>query len=209
MKPPVVTMRRVTASPGFVPHEMWDRFAWLLPHEQRQEPWYYAAVLGEEPSARGLPTDPNFLKTVDPALRSLVSWLHQHGIPTGPSCAGHKITTDVFEDIYAELERDAEVIQTTGLLLRDPETGEDYVFQDRDYELPWRSFKEFQQKANAHQPIGWLPFYTTDPRIGLALGTRHGFEIKETGDNAYGVKTTGENPDAWDDVFAVLRQTFS
>jgi len=202
-------MRGVTASPDFVPHEMWDRFAWLLPHEKRKEPWYYAAATGEAPVERGLPTDPNFLRTVDPALRPLVSWLHQHGIPTGPSCAGHDIGTYGFEDIYAGLERDAEAIQTTGLLLRDPETGEDYIFQDRDYELPWASFEEFRQKADEHQPVGWLPFYTTDPRVELALGMRHGFEIKPTGENSYGVKTTGENPNAWDEAFRDLRGALS
>lgn len=204
-----MTMRSVIASPNFVPHEVWDRFVWLLPHEKRREPWYYAAATGEDPASRDLPSDPDFLQTVDPALRPLVSWLHWHGIATGPSCAGHDISKRGFKEIYAGLERDANQIQMDGLMLRDPEDGRDYLMQDESYELPWSSFQEFRQAAEEHQPIGWLPFYTTDPRVELALGAHSGFEIKPTGPNTYGVKTTGDNPNAWGEAFSILRQALS
>lgn len=199
-------MRSVTASPGFVPHEAWDQFAWLLPHAQRKEPWYYAAFRDKAPGARELPSDPGFLQTVDPALRPIVSWLHAHGIPTGPSCSGHDITKRGFKEIYAGLEEDRDLVVGEGLVLRDPETGLDYVMRDENYELPWGSFSEFQQAAAEHQPIGWLPFYTTDPRMPLALGTGPGFEIKETAPDAYGIRTTGENPEAWRLASDVLRR---
>jgi hypothetical protein len=200
-------MRRVIASPGFVPHEAWDKFVWLLPHETGKEPWYYAAP--RETAKHELPSEPEFMKTVDPALRPLVGWLHSRGIPTGPSCAGHDITKRGFDEIYKGLERDADKIRTDGLLLRNPEDGSDYVMIEPDYALPWSTLDEFRQAANDHQPIGWLPFYTTDPRIQLVLGNRHGLEIKETGPDAYGIKTTGENPDAWHLATDLLHRALS
>lgn len=202
-------MFRVTASPDFVPHEAWDRFAWLVPHETGSEPWYYAVPHGEPPTTRQLPSSPDFIKSVDPALRPLVLWLHRHGVPTGPSCAGHAINKRGFREIYAGLEQDADRIRTAGLVLRDPEDDHDYLMQDKGYQLPWGSFDVFRKVAHEHQPIGWLPFYTTDPRIELALGTGPGFEIKETGPESYGVRTSGENPEAWKMASEVLRRALS
>jgi len=190
-------------------HEAWDKFAWLLPLERREEPWYWCALRAHEPEERKLPSDAGFLSTVDPALRPLVSWLHAHGIPTGPSCAGHDISTKGFRQIYEDLERDAESVRDSGLVLRDPEEGQNYVMRDPHFELPWRSFDSFRKAANEHQPIGWLPFYTTDPRVELAVGTGPGFEVKTTGPGCYSVKTTGKNPDAWKTVTKVLKGALS
>jgi len=202
-------MRIVDASPGFVPHEKWDRFAWLLPHEPRQEPWYYAVPTGTPSDLRKIPSHPGFMRTVDRAILPLVAWLHSVGVPTGPSCSGHDISKRAFSDIYASLERDAEEIRTIGALLRDPEDGKDYVAMDEDYQLPWSSLEEFLSQAGEHQPVGWLPFYTTDPRARLALGRGEGFEIKQTGDDAYGVRTDGTNLQAWVKAAAVLSRALS
>lgn len=197
-------MRAIHVSPDFVPHEEWDRYAWLVPHDVGAEPWYYAARKGDKPTERGLPSNPGFIRTVDPDIRPLVSWLHSRGIPTGPSCSGHDITKRGFEDIYAGLERDGEEIRTIGIALRDPEDGRDYMALDENYELPWSSFEEFHKKAQQHQPIGWLPFYTTDPRVELALGAGPGFEIKQTGENSYGIRTDGMTSGAWRKAAAAL-----
>jgi hypothetical protein len=202
-------MRPVDASPDFIPHEEWDKHAWLVPHEPRDEPWYYAVETGQQPSLRELPTDPGFMRTVDPEIRPLVAWLHSRGIPTGPSCSGHAIDAKGFDQIYAGLVRDSEEIRTIGVLMRDPEDGRDYVALDEDYELPWGSYEEFLAKAREHQPVGWLPFYTTDPRIELALGKGEGFEIKQTGDDSYGIRTAGTNPEAWTKAAATLARALS
>jgi len=202
-------MQSVTATPDFVPHEAWDQFAWLVPHETGKEPWFYRAFRNKRPNTRRLPSDPNFMKTVDPELQPLVGWLHSRGVTTGPSCSGHDINKRGFHEIYAGLERDATKIKTAGLTLQDPENGRDYVMQDNNYQLPWGSFDSFRKVANQHQPVGWLPFYTTDLRAGLALGTGPGFEIKETAPDMYGIRTTGENPDAWRLASDVLHRALS
>jgi hypothetical protein len=202
-------VRPVDASPGFVPHEAWDKFAWLVPHEPREEPWYYAVPTGQRPQLRQLPSDPAFMRSVDPEIRPLVAWLHRQGVPTGPSCSGHDVDKRGFDDIYAGLERDAEEIRTIGVLLRDPEDGNDYVAMDEDYEFPWSSFEEFLAQAREHQPVGWLPFYTTDPRVKLALGSGPGFEIKKTDEDAYGIRTDGTDPEAWTKAAAVLGRALS
>lgn len=199
-------MRAVHASPDFVPHEQWDRYAWLLPLEHGDEPWYYAAPRDDPPQRREVPTDPRFLATVDPAVRDLVAWLHSRGIPTGPSCSGHDITKRAFREIHDGLERDRDLVRTTGLQLRDPEDGEIYTMRDEGYELPWVNFGEFRRRAEEHQPVGWLPFYTTDPRASLALGVGHGFQIKPTGPDAYAVRTESPDPGVWERAGAVLRR---
>lgn len=197
------------ASPGFVPHEEWDKYAWLSPHEEREEPWFYAVETGQNPRLRELPTNGAFMRTVDPEIRPLVAWLHSKGVPTGPSCSGHDIDKRGFEDIYAGLVRDAEEIQTIGVLLRDPEDGNDHVAMDEDYRLPWNSFEEFVEEAREHQPVGWLSFYTTDPRAELAVGKGPGYEIKKTGDDSFGVRTDGTNRDAWTKAAAALAKALS
>jgi len=114
-----------------------------------------------------------------------------------------------FRGIYNQLEKDRDKVRTMGLILQDPENGVDYVMVDPNYELPWGTFEEFRRAASEHQPIGWLPFYTTDPRVQLAIGTGHGFEIKNTGPNTYGIRTTGENPQAWREATRLLKKALS
>jgi hypothetical protein len=199
-------MRSVIATPEFIDHEAWDKFAWLVPHETGDEPWYYRVPTDEGEDLRKLPTDPNFTKTLDPAVRPLVGWLHQKGIPTGPSCSGHDLDKRDFGQIFSNLREDGKKIRGSGLLLRDPEDGKDYVMQDDSYTLPWGSLDAFRKVASHHQPVGWLPFYTTDPRAELAVGHGTGFEIKQTAPDIFGVRTDGTNPDAWKEASAVLRR---
>ena len=135
--------------------------------------------------------------------------MHSKGVPTGPSCSGHDIDKRGFDDIYTSLVRDSEEIQTIGVLLRDPEDGKDYVARDEDYRLPWGSFEEFLAEAREHQPVGWLSFYTTDPRVPLALGKGDGYEIKKTGADSFGVRTDGTNPEAWTKAAAALAKALS
>lgn len=198
-------MRSIRANPDFIPHEKWDEYAWLVPHDSGPEPWYYAAPTGQAPARRQVPTNPKFLKTVDPVIRPLVGWLHSKGIPTGPSCSGHDLEKREFGTIYANLGDDADRIRSTGLLLHDPEDGRDYVMQDDAYQLPWSTFDAFRKVADGHQTVGWLPFYTTDPRVDLVVGEHPGFEIKQTRPGSYGIHTEKLDADAWKQAGDMLR----
>lgn len=61
-------MRIVHANPSFVSHEGWDCHAWLLPTEQRGEPWYYSAPSAQIPREREVPSGLKLLTTVNPAI---------------------------------------------------------------------------------------------------------------------------------------------
>lgn len=190
-------MLRADATPDFVPHEQWGEFSWLAPLAERLEPWYYASPRDVAPEERTIPEDPGFLDTVDPAIRRLVAWLHSRGVPTGPSCAGHELEDETLKEIFRGLELDALEVSNGGLKLRDPEDGKLYLLEDPGYELPWDQ-DSFVRRARAHQRRGWLPFYTTDPRTGLLVGDHDGFEIRQTGDDSFGVWSSGRDPRSWE-----------
>jgi len=202
-------MRLVFASPNFVDHESWDKFSWIAPEEYRDEPWYYAAPKREDRSVWDLPTGKNFIQTVDPMIQPFVAWLHKKGIPTGPSCSGHRLNGKDFKKIYEGLEDDAEQIRTGGLVLRDPENDRDYLMQDYNYELPWGSFDSFRKVAGRHQPLGWLPFYTADPRMPFAVQKNPDFMIKQIGAHTFGVKTREPDPKIWRKAFSVINKALS
>lgn len=201
-------MRTTFASPNFVDHESWDKFGWLVPHEQGDEHWYYAGPRRKR-TLQGMPTGEKFLETVDPMIRPFVLWLHKKGIATGPSCAGHRLDGRDFRKIYEGLEDDEDQIRTGGMVLRDPEIDRDYLMQDSNYQLPWGSFDSFRKVAARHQPLGWLPFYTSDPRVRLALQKNPDFMIKQTGAHSFGVKTREPDLKIWRKAYAALHKALS
>lgn len=190
-------MLRVKASPDFIPHEEWDEYAWLLPPPRGNEPWYYAVKRRAQPSLRAPVPEASFLETVDTPLRELVSFLHQRDIPTGPSCAGHDISHEDFQSIYEGLLKDRRQVRQQGLLLWDPEAQRVVQFKQPKYDLPW-DFRGFLKRAQAHQPIGWLPFYTDDPRAKEAVGSWPRFEVLQRGDGMFAVKTKEPSPHVWE-----------
>lgn len=143
----------VQPSPDFTPHEEFHKYRWLLPNSGS---WYYK-LKDFKPCV--LPKDPDFAKSLDPKLRTVVDFLHSKKIPTTPSCSGHFYSPDEWEMKYNELEDNAKEIRKNGLRLHDPEDGHKFqISQNPKYSLPWTK-KAFIERANEHSKFGVLGMY--------------------------------------------------
>jgi hypothetical protein len=191
----------VQATPDFVPHDLWPDKIWLLPLEPTKEPWYYYAPRTHPPSDL---MNPGFLESVDAPIRPLVKWMHEHGIQTGPSCAGHEISPGGFQEIWQGLLEDAAKIRGPGLALKDIENGDLYVMRDPEYRLPWYDFKQFFDKADQHRLVGYLPFSTHDLRGEQLIGRWDGYEITSPEYSQYRIKTERPDPEVWKEITAQI-----
>jgi hypothetical protein len=135
-------------SAGIVDHARWAVSKWFYANPI----WYYHRRGTDEE----LCTNRKFYDLVDPGLRPLVKLLHDHGLHTTPSCEGHFYPRSRFEQIWAELTREANDIRGEGLIVKDSETDKPYRFRDRAYQLPWPTFDAFYAQAGEHQGMGYL-----------------------------------------------------
>ena len=97
----------------------------------------------------------DFPESVDAPLKELVSFLHQRGIKTTPSCSGHHRSEKNFEKVYDDLEKDKEEIRNKGLQFKDIETGKIYSYRNGRYMLPWTR-EYFLDKVVTYQEKGVL-----------------------------------------------------
>ncbi len=104
---------------------------------------------------------------VDPDLRQLCQTLHQFDIPTAASCEGHFHDREWFEEVWDELQREADMVKTTGLPVRDSHEGRSAVFRNPQYRLPWRNESRFYDQVVRRQSPGSMSFVVPDDRAGL------------------------------------------
>jgi hypothetical protein len=148
----------------------------LIPREEfpaRQ--WFYATPLWyyHRPS-RQMPTrlGPDFYKLVDRELKPLCLLLHSHGLQTTPSCQGHFYPKGHFQKVWNTIRRECELIHGPGLRVCDAETGRFYLFQDRDYSLPWAEFSAFHNDALGERGQGYLGIWAPDRFIDALLANK-------------------------------------
>ena len=134
-------------SPELISHEKFHKGLWLL--SPQHAGWYYFAKKNNPCEV----TAKNFIKTVDGPLRKLVKLLHKYKIVTTPSCAGHHIGERNLEKIYDSLEEDKKHILNGGLELKDVQTGNTFLYRNKDYKLPWGR-KTFIRKLSSYQHHG-------------------------------------------------------
>jgi hypothetical protein len=161
-------------TPELISHNDFHKGLWLL--SQQHAGWYYFMKKNNPCKV----TARTFLKSVDGPLRKLVKFLHKYHITTTPSCAGHHIGERNLEKIYDTLEKDCKDIQNGGLQLKDVQTGNTFLYSDKDYKLPWGR-KTFIKKLSSYQHHGI---------IGLKLGRLKKFkekilQLKVKGANIY------------------------
>jgi hypothetical protein len=131
-----------------IPHCRWALQRWFY----RTSLWYYHA-----PSPKPqLKANSRFFELVDPELKEPCRILLENGIQTTPSCQGHFYKRSRFERIWRDLVRDSFRIAERGLTVRDSETDKIFLFRDRFFELPWRSFGQFYSEAASQQSRGYL-----------------------------------------------------
>jgi hypothetical protein len=146
----------MTITPELIPHSEFHTGIWL--RSTGKEGWYYFV----KKHNKNLVTSIDFLQSVDEPLRDLVKFLQQKGIRTTPSCAGHHINEKDIERVYRSLIEDGRKIRNGGLTLKDVQTGEEYFYREKAYNLPWNE-TDFKKKLKRYQQKGVL---------GIRLGNR-------------------------------------
>jgi hypothetical protein len=123
--------------------------------------WYYhlpvaASGVAAAPAACVIHAGDRFYELIDPGIRGLCRLINEAGLRTTPSCEGHFYPAVHFRKVWDELRREAARIARAGLPVRDSETGEEFLFRDRAYALPWPELDSFFAEAGAAQGAGFL-----------------------------------------------------
>jgi hypothetical protein len=160
-----------------VPHRDWAVSRWFYSNPI----WYYhrRSVAHEIcPSGR-------FYRLVDPELREVCKLLNDAGAHTTPSCQGHSYPRERFERVWDELRREKLLIRREGLVVKDCENDESYLFRQSDYCVPWPSPADFYREAAAHQNVGYL---------GMLVPEGHGDLARQFWDGRYTTPATRLRP---------------
>jgi hypothetical protein len=96
-----------------------------------------------------------FMESVDPPLRDLVEFLHQRNITTTPSCSGHCKSERNFAKLWDDLKADEADVRQNGLVMKEIESGERFLFRDPAYQLPWTK-ETFIDRVTDYQQKGIL-----------------------------------------------------
>lgn len=146
-------------SSDLIPHNQFHKGQWLRSRSQ----WYYFYQCERQYK---LPTTEAFYQTIDEQLLPLVKYLHSKSIPTTPSCQGHFFTEDYYKELYRRLCIDAELINSSGLVMQNDDM--DFTYINQQYKLPWIE-SEFLQQTQDYQTNGVLGFVDTYQQYYHAL----------------------------------------
>ena len=161
-------------SPDFIPHNRFHLASWYK--EMNGCEWYWS---GGPRSEWGFPFNQDFYNTLDPELKTVVKKLHESGIVTTPSCAGHIVEDGYYGNKWEELKEQEERVNGKGIILIDPETSRFTTYKNPKYRVLW-SKDQFIEAGQKHGKIGCL---------GIIPGIRRhhipnnidGFEKREDG----------------------------
>ena len=194
-------------TPEFIPHEQFHLGKWMV--SVKRPSWYYFQKCRNTNDI----TNEDFSESVDMPLRRLVGFLHNRGIKTTPSCSGHHKREKNFKKIYAALEKDAAEITGKGLELKEIETGRKFIFQNKNYRLPWTR-KKFIADVKNYQSRGILGMRVNNhPEIKNQLlqlkikGVR--VEEKNSVVLFFINKGNGEHRRLWKKITAGVKKIFS
>lgn len=125
-------------------------------------PWFY-----HQP--RQLVASPSLTvdyATLDPGVAGLVGKLHGYGVPTWPTCDGHWFSESSGRAMFADLQRDAAAIRSSGLVFKHTETGQRVSYYNPSWRLPWEGWHSFFQSVSRGNGRGLVAF---SPPEGSAL----------------------------------------
>lgn len=116
--------------------------------------------------------------------------LHRRGIGTAPSCSGHFHKKAYFVEVWDQLQREADEIRSTGLVVQDCETEESLLFRNPSHQLPWELFPVFREQLRDSQKGGYLGVVFRNDTQGIREQFTH--------DNLFASNATyeAEEPDA-------------
>jgi hypothetical protein len=160
-----------------VPHHEWAVSRWFYSNPI----WYYH----RRSFAHEIRLGGRFYELVDAELREVCRMLNDAGAHTTPSCQGHSYPRERFERIWEELRREELLIRRDGLVVKDCESDESYLFRQSDHQIPWSSFADFYREAAAHQNVGYL---------GFLVPQDHGDLARQFSDDGYATPATRLRP---------------
>jgi hypothetical protein len=161
-----------------VPHREWAVSRWFYSNPI----WYYHRRSFDHEIRPG----GRFYRLVDPELREVCRLLNDAGAQTTPSCQGHSYPREHFEKVWDELRREETLIWGEGLVVKDCENDESYLFRQGDYRVPWPSFADFYREAAAHQNVGYL---------GILIPADHGNLARQLREDGYATPATRLRPE--------------
>ena len=116
--------------------------------------WFYHKPQGSTP--RGVEAEA-LVTTVDAELVDLVRYIHRNGGTTGPSCAGHVVTPMHHRKVQAAMRNHARKVRSSGLRVRDVETGKEALWRDTDYKVDMDLLSDSLANEKVFELIGYLP----------------------------------------------------
>jgi hypothetical protein len=127
-----VKLLNYIVTPDFIPHSKFHRASWY--HEPDRCEWYWCGL----PRTKWhLDQDDDFYSTLDKPLIGVVKYLHDRGLATTPSCAGHIQDKSFYESRWDSLKSQEQRAKTSGIKLYNPETEHELSYKNPDYKLPW------------------------------------------------------------------------
>jgi hypothetical protein len=198
------SVEKVTAE--IVPHDQLHEGKWLLSVERPE--WYYFMKHENNNVIR----NNHFSESVDGPLKELVNFLHGLGIKTTPSCSGHHKSEKNFDTIYEALEKDKTAIRNGGLKLKDVESGEIYLFRDKQYDLPWNK-NAFVDHVLKNQQDGVIGIRVNGEKKKKILQFQiPGVQIREKDSIVFihtHEKETQEIKNIWEKITAEIKKVWS
>jgi len=147
-----------SVNPGFISHELFHRYTWLLP--ETHDKWYYYIPRQNKNFQISYQ---NFNKSVDKELKELVGYLQSKNIGTTPSCAGHFHKPSEYYKVYKLLQEDEQKIKDEGMFFFDYEKGKYYFVRDEEYKLPFQ-IDEFIIEGVEYQKKGVVGITSKDEK---------------------------------------------
>jgi hypothetical protein len=196
-----------SVNPGFIAHEFFHRYTWLLP--EVHDKWYYY-IPRENKNFDTLYQ--NFSKSVDKDLRELVEFLHSKKMSTTPSCAGHFHKPSDYYKVYKLLKEDEEKIKNEGMFFFDYEKGKYYFVRDEEYKIPFQP-DEFILEGIDYQKKGVIGTTSKNKeQLDVLKGLQHeSFNKKIDGDIViFTIQAENEkqNKNNWKSFTDLIKKSF-
>jgi hypothetical protein len=165
--------------------------SWFESEDHRK--WYYHKPKLESED----PVSPEVLnKSLDPCLKTLVSDLLKMGCKTFPSCQGHFHDAEHYENVFDKLFEDSKKIRGKGLNLKNVETGEVLIFQNKNWQLPWQKEDFVSNMLDNEDHEGYLAFTAPDLRLLQHFNDKNGIRCSvkpQSKDFKFEIRVKGEN----------------
>jgi len=100
--------------------------------------------------------DDHAYSMIDTNLKILSYFLHANGLEVTPSCQGHFYTRTELRRAWDKIKKEESKIRRVGVVVIDSENGEERLFKNQRYELPWNDFKQYNEEEGEKLKQGFI-----------------------------------------------------